>query len=237
MDKVVGNYVMIKMLDPNKPIENVENYMKIDEQRQAGDQEYQFREGDLEILADAIHHEGCGSYCAKLLNTSSEEDKLYLSKSVGFTIINKLNTDSGFVPDYNDPSKLWDNTKSPLYNLLCRIPSGYDTGGYTTGTSGGWYAIALGLRKRIDADDLEYCDLCFEAAEYIKENDSMNMTCNGKFGAEFGAGEGMPHTMWQQGAGYNGTSKIWVYIDKNKNGVKDTECVDSGDFYLFDTAE
>lgn len=237
VDKVVGNYVMIKMLDPNKPIENVENYMKIDEQRQAGDQEYQFREGDLEILADAIHHEGCGSYCAQLLNTSSEEDKLYLSKSVGFTIINKLNSDSGFVPDYNDPSKLWDNTKSPLYNLLCRIPSGYDTGGYTTGTSGGWYAIALGLRKRIDADDLEYCDLCFEAAEYIRDNDSMNMTCNGKFGAEFASGEGMPHTMWQQGAGYNGTSKIWVYIDKNKNGVKDTECVDSGDFYLFDTAE
>ncbi len=237
VDKVVGNYVMIKMLDPNKPIENVENYMKIDEQRQAGDQEYQFREGDLEILADAIHHEGCGSYCAKLLNTSSEEDKLYLSKSVGFTIINKLNTDSGFVPDYNDSSKLWDNTKSPLYNLLCRIPTGYDTGGYTTGTSGGWYAIALGLRQRIDADNLEYCDICFEAAEYIRDNDSMNMTCNGKFGADFAAGEGMPHTMWQQGAGYNGTSKIWVYIDKNKNGVKDTKCVDSGDFYLFDTAE
>ena len=65
----------------------------------------------------------------------------------------------------------------------------------------------------------------------------MNFTNNGKFGAEFENGEGMPHTMWQQGAGYNGTSKIWVYIDKNKNGVKDTECVDSGDFYLFDTAE
>ena len=30
VDKVVGNYIMIKMLDPDKPIENVENYMKID---------------------------------------------------------------------------------------------------------------------------------------------------------------------------------------------------------------
>ena len=235
VDKVVGNYITVKLLDPNKPIENVEDYMKIDKQRKAGNQEYQFREGDLEILADAIHHEGCGSYCASLLGTNIPDDKLYLSKSVGFTIINKLNTDSGFIPDYNNPSKLWDSSKSPLYNLVCRIPTGYDTGGYTTGTTGGWYAIALGLRKRIDADNLDYCDICFEAAEYIRDNDSTNMTCNGKFGAEFSAGEAMPHTMWQQGAGYHG-EKIWVYIDKNKNGKKDTECVDSGDFYLYDTA-
>ena len=223
VDKVVGNYVMIKMLDPDKPIENIEDYMKIDEQRQAGDQEYQFREGDLEILADAIHHEGCGNYCANKLGTSSQEDKLYLAKSTGYTMINKLNSDSDFVPDYNDSSKLWDSSKSPLYNLLCRIPSDFDTGGYTTGTSGGWYAIALGLRKRIDADDLEYCDVCLEAAEYISKNDSMNHTNNGKFGSQFSAGEGMPHTCWEQGSGYDGSSKIWVHIP-------------SVDFYLFDTA-
>ena len=103
--------------------------------------------------------------------------------------INKLNTDSGFVPDYNDPSNLWEPTRSPLYNLVCRIPSGYATGGYTTGTSGGWYAIALGLRQRIDANALEYCDICFEAAEYIKDNDSKNHGNNGLFGSDFAAGE------------------------------------------------
>ena len=234
-DKIIGNYIRIIMRDlDDTVVEDVENYMKLDDLKN-GDQEYQFREGDLEILADAIHHEGCGSYCAKLLNTTSDEDKLYLAKSVGFTIINKLNTDSGFKPDYNDPSKLWDSSRSPLYNLLCRIPDNHDTGGYTTGISGGWYAIALGLRKRIDADALEYCDICFEAAEYIRDNDSKNFTNNGKFGAQFSAGESMPHTMWEQGAGYYGEHKIWVYIDKNKNGVKDTECTDEGDFYLFDT--
>ncbi len=30
-DKLLGNYIMVKMLDPEKPIENVENYMKLDE--------------------------------------------------------------------------------------------------------------------------------------------------------------------------------------------------------------
>lgn len=244
-DKLIGNYLRVIMQETGNTtvVEDVENYMKLDEVTQSGDQEYQFREGDLEILADAIHHEGCGAYCAVLLGTSGKEDELYLAKSVGFTIINKLNTDSGFTPDYNDPSELWDSTQSPLYNLLCRIPSAEryqvqaDEYGFTTGREGGWYAIAPGLRHRIEIDELDYCDTCFEAAEYIKENDSMNHKNNGEFGTDFALGEGMPHTCWQQGAGYNGTSKIWVYCDSNKNGVKDTECTDDGDFYLFDTAD
>ena len=244
-DKLIGNYLRVIMQETGNTtvVEDVENYMKLDEVTQSGDQEYQFREGDLEILADAIHHEGCGAYCASLLGTSGKEDELYLAKSVGFTIINKLNTDSGFTPDYNDPSELWDSAQSPLYNLLCRIPDGQsyqtqaDEYGFTTGRTGGWYAIAPGLRHRIEIDELEYCDTCFEAAEYIKENDSMNHKNNGEFGTDFALGEGMPHTCWEQGAGYNGTSRIWVYCDSNKNGVKDTECTDDGDFYLFDTAE
>ena len=125
--------------------------------------------------------------------------------------MNKLNTDSGFSPDYNDPSNLWDSSKSPLYNLLCRIPTGFDTGGYTLGTSKGWYAIALGLRKRIDANNLEYCDTCLEAAEYIKENDSMNFKNNGKYETTYSSGDGMPHTCWEQGANYYG-GRVWAHF-------------------------
>lgn len=238
MDKIIGNYIRIIMRNlDDTVVEDVENYMKLDENEQKGDQEYQFREGDLELLADAICHEGCGNYCAKYLNTTSDADKLYLSISTGYTIINKLNTDSGFVPDYNDPSKLWDSSKSPLYNLLCRIPkrdvekaTAY---GYTTGVGGGWYGIAFGLRQRVDKDELSYCDICFEAAEYIQENDSMNHKNNGDFGSEYSAGEGMPHTLWQQGGNYQGKGKLWLFLDKNKNGEKDPGEVD---YYLFDTA-
>ena len=240
MHKVMGNYLRIIMRDlDGTVVENVENYMKLDEQK-AGDQEYQFREGDLEILADAIQHEGCGSYCASYLDTDSPEDKLYLSISTGYTIINKLNRDSGFSPDYNDSSKLWDSSKSPLYNLLCRIPNGqrYQEKaaqyGFTTGLNDGWYAIAPDLRHRIETDSLEYCDICLEAAEYIRDNDSMNFTNNGRFGAEYAAGEGMPHTMWEQGGNYYGEHKIWLWLDKNKNGNKD---IPETDYYLFDTEE
>lgn len=241
-DKLIGNYLTIKMYDSETtaPIEDVENYMKLDEAKPGGDQEYQFQEGDLEILADAIHHEGCGSYCASLLGTTSEEDKLYLAKSTGYTIINKLNTDSGFAPDYNDSSKLWDDSKSPLYNLLCRIPNGSkyqqkaQSYGFTKGLNDGWYAIAPDLRHRIETDDLYYCDICFEAAEYIKDNDSMNFTNNGNFGAQYAAGEGMPHTMWEQGGNYYGEHKLWLWIDINKNGNKDSG---ESDYYLFDTEE
>ena len=243
-DKLLGNYIRVIMRDENmEEIEDVETYMKLDEE-EAGDQEYQFREGDLEILADAIQHEGggCGGW-AKEIGATTDEEKLYLSISTGYTIINKLNTDSGFKPDYNDPSNLWDSSQSPLYNLLCRIPDGEkyqqlaQQYGFTTGLNGGWYAIAPGLRHRIETNDLEYCDICYEAAEYIRDNDSKNFGNNGKFGSEFSSGEPMPHTLWEQGAGYDGKSKIWVYADENKNGKKDTELSDDGDFYLFDTAK
>ena len=240
--RVMGNYLRFIMRDlDGTVVENAEDYMKLDELI-AGSQEYQFREGDLEILADAICHEGCGHYCANLIGgTITDDEKLYLSKSTGYTIINKLNSDSGFKPDYNDPSKLWDPQQSPLYNLVCRIPDRDDllaqaaSYGFTTGIGKGWYAIAPGIRHRIETDSLKYCDTCMEAAEYIRDNDSRNMGNNGKFGATFMMGEEMPHTMWEQGGNYYGNHKLWLYIDKNKNGVKDNG--GSGDYYLFDTVD
>lgn len=220
-DKVMGNYVRVIMRDlVDTAIENVEDYMKLDdgEKTQTGDQEYQFQEGDLDLLADAIHHEGCGSFCASLAGSSSEEDKLYMACSTGFTMINKLNSDSG----YNHAAGWdWAPNKSQLYNLLCVVPCAAHGGK-------GWYAISDagtlgGLKNRADQNQYEYCDICMQAAEYIKENDSLNFKNNGKFGSQYSSGEGMPHTCWEQGSGYDGKGKIWVYLS-------------SANFYLFDTA-
>ena len=215
--EVHGNYLRIIMRDlDDTVVENVEDYMKLDEsETQTGDQEYQFQEGDLDLLADAIHHEGCGSYDDP---SGSRDDQLYLSKSVGFTIINKLNSDS----TYTHAAGLnWAPSKSPLYNLLCVVPCAACGGN-------GWYAISDkqtdtmgGLKNRADAGEYEYCDMCMEAAEYIKENDSMNFKNNGKYGSQFASGEGMPHTCWEQGGNYYGNHKIWATFRDN---------------YLFDVA-
>ncbi len=193
------NNMVIMLIDLEKAnVENVEDYIKLNFK---GNQEYQFEEGDLELLADAIHHEGCGSYDDP---SGSHEDQLYLSKSIGYTIVNKLSSDSG----YNHAAGWdWAPSKSKLYNLLCVVPCAAHGGK-------GWYAISDsgtmgGLKNRADAGSYEYCDLCMEAAAFIQENDSINFSNNGKYGSQFSSGEGMPHTCWEQGANYYG-GKIWA---------------------------
>ena len=201
MMKLIGNYVRMILLDLNRDnVENVEDYLKLDdgEEDQVGDQEYKFQEGDLELLADAIHHELCGG---------GKEDGLYVATSMGYTIINKLNSDSNF------PERDWAPDKSPLYNLVCQVPCAAH-GGH------GWYAISDageegGLKNRADAGHYKYCDVCMEAAKYIQKNDSMNFKHNGKFtsgGNCFNAGDPMPHTCWEQGGNYGG-GKLWLYYE------------------------
>ena len=189
--------------------------MKLDEpDEKKGDQEYKFWDGDLELLADAIHHEGCGVYDDP---SGGHEDQLYLSKSVGYTMINKVNSDSGYV---NAAGMDWAPGKSPLYHVLCVVPCAAHGGK-------GWYAISDagtmgGLKNRADAGQYEYCDLCMEAAEYIEDNDSMNLKNNGKYESQYASGEGMPHTCWEQGANYYGNHKIWAHFRSD---------------YLFDTVD
>ncbi len=215
-DKVIGNYLRIIYRDSDDTVvENVEDYMKLDEPgEKKGDQEYKFWDGDLELLADAIHHEGCGVYDDP---SGGHENQLYLAKSVGYTMVNKVNSDSG----YNNAAGMnWAPGKSPLYHVLCVVPCAAHGGN-------GWYAISDdgtmgGLKNRADAGQYEYCDLCMEAAEYIEDNDSMNLKNNGKYESQYSSGEGMPHTCWEQGANYYGNHKIWARFRED---------------YLFDTAD
>ncbi len=205
-DKLVGNYLRIIMRDLDKTVvENVEDYMKLDngEEDDGGDQEYKFEEGDLELLADAIHHEGCGSYDDP---RGSKEDQLYLATSLGFTIINKLNSDSQY---HHVAGWDWAPDKSKLYNLLCVVPCAAHGGK-------GWYAISDsgtmgGLKNRADAGEYEYCDMCMEAAEYIKEHDSKHLKNNGKYDSGYNVGDEMQHTCWEQGANFYG-KRMWAHF-------------------------
>lgn len=198
--------ILIKDLDYSV-VDNVEDFFNIPEpgfgdsgEGIAGvDQEYQAEPGDLELLADAIHHESGGGAC------STYEEKLYVATSMGYTIINKLNSDSEFDSGY--PLD-WAPGKSKLYNLLALIPS--------DGKSrSGWYGISRApqegdscgntFRYRADNNCLNYHneEWVLEAAKYCLQYDSLNFKCIDTFGdgTDFTAGESMPHTCWEQGTG------------------------------------
>lgn len=59
LDKLIGNYVMVRMSDPNKTVENVENYMKLDEvtQSEPNDWELFFW---LPFESGGTDEDGCG---------------------------------------------------------------------------------------------------------------------------------------------------------------------------------
>lgn len=198
--------ILIKDLDYSV-VDNVEDFFNIPEPGfgDSGegitgvDQEYKAEPGDLELLADAIHHESGGGAC------STYEEKLYVATSMGYTIINKLNSDSEFDSGY--PLD-WAPGKSKLYNLLALIPS--------DGKSrGGWYGISRApqegdscgntFRYRADNNCLNYHneEWVLEAAKYCLQYDSLNFKCIDTFGdgTDFTAGESMPHTCWEQGTG------------------------------------
>ena len=200
------NMVLI-LIDLEKAyVENIEDWVKVP-MKNNSTQAYQAWEGDLEMLADAIHHESCGGSWE-----GPDDEKIYMATSMGFTIVNKLNSDSGFKPDYNIPSNLWAPDKSPLYNLLCRLP----------GAQRGWYAIAAGLRQRLSSGTLKYCKYCYEGAVYCLENDSLTLLNMGICGNQFEKGEPMPHTVWSQGSTGSETGKRWVQRDNI------TDTVDKG---------
>ncbi|MCI8310092.1 MAG: hypothetical protein HFJ45_08060 [Clostridia bacterium] len=90
-----ADYIRIIMKDLDYSlVDNIEDYFNIPEEGEEDsgingvDQEYKAEPGDLELLADAINHESNGYDC------NTEEEKLYVAISEGFTIINKLNSDS-----------------------------------------------------------------------------------------------------------------------------------------------
>ena len=95
-DRVIGNYLRFMLYDTNfEIIENIEDYMKLDE---LGDdtnktaQEYKAWPGDLELLAEGIHHEAgydyLKAYSHKFASDQTEADfEMYC---MGYSIVNKL---------------------------------------------------------------------------------------------------------------------------------------------------
>ena len=60
----MGNYVRCILRDlDGTVVEDIENYMKLDEKATLyPPQPYVAQPGDLQILANLIHHEGCEGY-------------------------------------------------------------------------------------------------------------------------------------------------------------------------------
>lgn len=214
-----GNYMRLIFRDRNgEVIENVENYIEVDKVEGSGGkesvtsetQEYTAQSGDLELLADVIHHEHCGGGYG-----DTEEEHVYISKSMGYTVLNKLIPDGKYWVDYSDSKNIWAPDKSLLYNLVCRQDSLK------------FYAIAteancgdtLNLKERCDQGKLNSCQYCMEAAEYCLTYDSTSLLNIGKFDTGYTENAPMPHTCWEQGQSHSG-GKIW-----SKNGAD----------YLFDT--
>lgn len=223
IEGLTDDYMRIQIIDdPDKAIvEDVERFWDIPEfDSRAGlglsvDQEYQAEEGDLELLADAIMHEHSRG--------DDHEDILYQSKSMGYTILNKLSSDGKYWVDYYNADEtttkggikvLWAPNKSKLYNLLCRSDAYQFYAIATTANCGD----TLNLRERADQGKYHYTDDTMEAAEWCLTYDSTSLTNTGKHESGYSVGTPMAHTVWEQGAAWNG-GRIWIH---------------DGD-YLFDT--
>ena len=95
-DKLIGNYIRIIMRDlDDTVVENVEDYMKLDEEGDslnAVDQEYKAWEGDLEILAEGIYLESSYGYLSSMseLFRNDQEEADFEMYCMGYSIVNKL---------------------------------------------------------------------------------------------------------------------------------------------------
>lgn len=79
--------------DKNAVVENVEEYMEIDEGGKNNEiakvnQEYSAQSGDLELLANLLHHEGCESYFTNKFGGDSEMGAM-ASRVTGYVLLNR----------------------------------------------------------------------------------------------------------------------------------------------------
>ena len=195
---VIGNYLRVIMLDKtHENIENVEDYMKLDDglgEESKKLQEYQAWDGDLDILATAIHHECCaGEVKGKEKNPDEAE---YVGYCMGYSVVNKV-LKVNFEPfgkSYYDPN----NTEwSPLYQVLTNKKSVW-YGGATLA------AVEAVHNGQIPADGA-YCDDCLAAAEYCLKYDCTSVKKPIDYGSFDGdrftinKGEEIPQQMIEQG--------------------------------------
>lgn len=86
----LGNYLRIIMRDEvnDAVIEDIEEYMEIERGETANaSQPYQAQEGDLEILAHVICHEGCASSGEP--STYTPEQVTDAARAIGYVVINR----------------------------------------------------------------------------------------------------------------------------------------------------
>lgn len=212
----VGNYLRIIFRDmDDQVVENVENYMEIEEPEGAiiggGSQQYQAQPGDLEILAATIHLEDCKGYTRSLLGGSSADENLvdYLGYCIGYSIVNKA-------LEVNQPryGHLYDvNSSESILYQIC------------TNAKARWYAVADGGRNIQCANNGEYCQECLAIAEYCLKYDSTSIIkpCDDNTDKKATKkGDPIPNTLCEQGYGTWNDNWILVgYIDKNGNGTFD----------------
>ena len=199
-DHVIGNYLRVLMMNKVKDnIENVEDYMKLDTGIGEDDnkklQEYQAWEGDLEILATAIHHECCNG--AVKQRESNPEEAEYVGYCMGYSIVNKVipaNYEIYGKSYYNPNSTEW----SPLYQVLTnKISTWY--GGLTLD------AVEAIHNGGTPPDGETYCDDCLEKAEYCLTYDCTSVKKPIEYGPMDGGrttiskGEEIPQLMVEQG--------------------------------------
>ena len=226
-----ANYIRIMVKDQDYSIiDNVEDYFDIpepgdEESVKRVDQEYEAWEGDLEVLAEAMHHEAGYDYLAalsqKFASDQAEADfEMYCN---GYSMVNKVLEQNKQHYGY-----LYDESRtdmSPLVQVL-------------TNQCGNWYAsnvaaealrVAQGGQGCYTSVELEYAEYCltYDCTSVTKPYE----TPLGAYALSDGysateKGTTIPRAMCQQGGyqdGAPGQSNIILvgFWDHNNNGEFD----------------
>ncbi len=86
--KLIGNYLRIILRDGDDTVvENVEDYIKVDEGHSAGTQPYKFQPGEAELLAYMMCAENCAGDIQKITGDAEFADKFNMA--MGYVLINK----------------------------------------------------------------------------------------------------------------------------------------------------
>ena len=214
-DDVQGNYLRIIMRDlDDTVVENIEEYMKLDEETEEGEgytlngtssgvaranptsvsQDYEAQPGDLQLLANLLHHEGCAAYFSNVAFNGDLESGHTASKVTGYVLINRALANRS-----NKGTTIREQILSP-----------------------GQYSTATAVTKGTDVS----CQHCLANAEWCLTYDCSSITNPD--------GVPMPRTVYGQ-SGWcwcNPKFSCWWHVETNEDG-KYTEYVDK--YHKYDT--
>ena len=228
-DKVIGNYIRIIMRDlDDTVVENVEDYMKLNEEGdgfKAVDQEYKAWEGDLEVLAEGFLHESGGweGYLSRY-NVYGEEEAEFNGYCMGYSVVNKV------IPANKDTwyGDLYDENRtdmSPLVQVLTNQKSVW----YGDPIPSECMKVHQGGAGCYSAKDLEFAEYCltYDCTSVTKKYETA--LGSGPIADGYtttATGTTIPRAMCQQGGygdGASGQSGIILvgFEDINRNKVFD----------------